>query len=231
LIISNLRDGDINNSNEDQRTIVTYQMSSPVFQTVTKGGRPTGMISPVEDKNTTLSEQHGLQNIPMIKRRYRINNIKKGESTNLLSPPASPFPQNQVEKVVQTSSQFIIDTEGGGNDIQIDSSNTEQIDEELLQQIRNLENGNSFIATTTTTTTTDIPETTGDDEVIVKKRIPIITKDGKKAYVEVVEKTIYTAVETDDESEQFEIVEEVVEEEEEPSEAYGTTTKTIKNTR
>jgi len=220
LIMSNLRGGDLNDPNQDQRTIVTYQMASPVVQTVSKG-RPTGMVSPGPEENTTLSEQLGMQNIPLIKRRYRINNTKRGEST-LLSPPASPFPQQQIQKDVQTSSQFIIDTEGESNDIQIDSSNNGQIDEELLQQIKN---GNtSFVTTTTTTTTANGSETAGDNEVIVKKRIPIITKDGKQVYAEVVEKTI-TTVETEGEGE-GETVQEVVEEEEGPTTVYKT--KTIK---
>jgi len=227
IIMNSIREDDL--ASPDHETIITYQMASPIYESFDEKEkfRKTGMMSPVENKEFTLSEQLGMQNIPMIKKRYRISKAKKEEdkkdqeklyemnkivkeirkdtndknntistikeSYNLLSPPSSPFPQtqNKVEIEPTTSREFIIDT-NGDNDIQLDSNvNTEEIDKDLLKQIQtNFENGNkSFVATTTTTTTTsDVPEDDGDNETVVKKRIPIITKDGKKAYIEVVEK-------------------------------------------
>jgi len=246
LIMNTLRNED--HTDADHETIITYQMASPIYETVEgDDNRLSGMMTPVETKNTTVNEQ----NIPMIKKRYRISKAKKNEilnntndkkeSNNLLSPPASPFQQTKYTIENQpsiNSSQYIIET-SGDNDIQVDSIvNKEEIDEELLSQIQNLgnlENGKSFISTTTTTTkAADVPEADGSDEIVVKKRIPIVTKDGKKAFIEVVEKTVVTTV-TDDE-EPVEIVEEVVEEEEEEEEVkpkksnvFKKMTKKIKN--
>jgi len=262
IIMKSIRDEDL--ANLDHETIIAYQMESPIYETVDEKEefRKSGMMSPVENKEISLSEQLGMQNIPMIKKRYRISKAKKEEdkkdqeklyemnrnineirknttdkintiktfkeSYNLLSPPSSPLIQKQSKNKLQPtkSHKFILDT-NGDNDIQLDSNvNTEEIDEDLLKQIQsNFENGNkSFVATTTTTTTTsDVPENNDDNETVVKKRIPIITKDGKKAYIEVVEKTVVTTItsEVEGESEgeeQEEIIEEIIEEEEEEEE-------------
>jgi len=77
IIMNSIHEGNL--SNPDQETIITYQIESPIYKTGTEIGdfNRTGMMSPVENDEITLSEQLGMHSNSIIKKRYRILKDKK----------------------------------------------------------------------------------------------------------------------------------------------------------